>query len=89
MPTYPHWELLKNALSRAKSEEKGVQIVSRGKTFVEISKIQSWAEHYGNFAVYESDDRAIVFHASDILFVDNSGDSLVLHLKIGKIPDYQ
>ena len=78
---------MKKALSRAKSEEKGVQIVLSGKTLFEISKIQSWAEYYGNFAVQESDDRAIVFDASDILFVDNSRDSLVLHLKIGKIPD--
>ncbi len=87
MPTYPHWELLKNALSRAKSEEKGVQIVLSGKTLFEISKIQSWVEYYGNFVVQESDDRAIVFDASDMLFVDNSGASLVLHLKTGKIPD--
>ena len=89
MPPYPHWELLKSALATAESEEKGVQIVLSENTLFEISKIQSWQEYYGNFVVKENDDRAIALHASDILFVDNSGEFLALHLKMGKIPDIQ
>ena len=84
MPSYPQWDVLKRVLATAKSEEKGVQVVSANGTLAEISKIQFWRESYGNFAVHENHDRVILFHASDILFVDNSGQSLVLRLKVGK-----
>lgn len=87
MPAYPPWEVLKKALRRAKSEEKGVQVVLSSKTVCAITKIQSWEELYGQFAVYESDEKAIIFYASDILFVDISGADLVLHLKVGKMPE--
>ncbi len=84
MSAYPEWNVLKRVLATAKSEEKGVQVVSANGTIFEISKIEFWREKYGHFAVHENDDRVILFHASEILFVDNSGQYLVLRLKVGK-----
>jgi len=77
MPTYPQWEVLKKAIAKAEAEEKGVKIESFGQVLCEISKIQKWKEYY----VQESEETIILFLASDILFIDNRGASLVLHLK--------
>ena len=79
--SYPSWQVLKKAIAKAEAEEKGVKIESFGQVLCEISKIQKWKEYYGQFAVQESEETIIIFLASDILFIDNRGASLVLHLK--------
>jgi len=88
MISYPQFEVLKAALSKAELGEKGVQIKALENTVCEISKIQRWKESYGQFAVYENEDIALIFNATDILFVDISGPTLVLQLKMAKMPGY-
>jgi len=88
MASYPQFEVLKDALSKAELSEKGVRVKALESTVCEISKIQRWKESYGQFAVHENEDTAIIFNATDILFVDVSGSVLVLQLKMAKMPGY-
>jgi uncharacterized protein (DUF608 family) len=88
MVRYPQFEVLKAALAKAELEEKGVRVMALENTVCEISRIQKWMESFGQFAIYESEDTAIIFNATDILFVDVSGSALVLQLKIAKMPGY-
>jgi hypothetical protein len=88
MVRYPQFEVLKQALAKAELNEKGVRIEALGSTICEISKIQRWQESYGQIAVYETEDTALIFNATDILFVDGSGAALVLQLKLSKMPGF-
>lgn len=85
MVSWAHWEALKVALKRAKSEGTGLVMLSSGEPHVEISRIESWQESYGNFVVWESENRIVMFNANDILMIEIVG-KLVLHLKIGVVP---
>jgi hypothetical protein len=88
MVKFEHWEYLKSVLKKAKEEEKGVQLMSTDAVLGEISKIDKYEESYGNFVVYESDDKALMFNAADILVVDFSEGPLILRMKLGIISPY-
>ncbi len=88
MVKFEHWEYLKSVLKKAKSEEKGLQLMSTDTVLGEISKIDRYNESYGNFVVHESDDKALMFNASDILVVDFSKGPLILHMKYGIVAPY-
>ncbi len=81
MPRYPIFDVLKNVLSEAKANEKGVRVEAYGQTLCEISKIQKWEDSYYQFVIYENENTAILLSASDILFIDNTGPVLILQLK--------
>lgn len=85
MVSWAHWEALKTALKKAKSEGIGLVMLSSGEPHAEISRIDSWQESYGNFVVCESENRIVMFNASDILMIEQVG-KLILHLKLGVIP---
>ncbi len=86
MPSIATWDYLKEVLKKAKKEEMGVQLMSSGTVLADIKKVDEWKETYGNFVVHEDETKTMMFNAADIIFVEISDKTIMLHVKLGIIP---